>query len=82
VLNYPIIGLVGSPSNNLERNPWFIRNPHPGVGHQCNIKAIPLCDAINLLFDGASIRININMQQMKSLSSPQTFTAFHLTAPG
>jgi hypothetical protein len=53
---------------NFEYNPLFIRNPHPGVGHQCDIKAIPACEALHLLFDRARIGIYKDVQQMKILT--------------
>ena len=68
VFDNPIIGRIESVRYNFEYNPLFIRNPHPGVCHQCDFKAIPACDAIHLLFDRARISIYKDVQQMKTLT--------------
>jgi hypothetical protein len=68
VFDNPIIGRVESVLYNFECNPSFIRNPHPRVGHQSDIKPISACDAVHLLFDRARISIDKNVQQMKILS--------------
>ena len=63
----PIIGRVESVLYNFECNPSFIRNSHPRVGHQCDIKAISACDAVHLLFDRARISIDKYVQQTRIL---------------
>jgi hypothetical protein len=63
----PIIGRVESVLYNFEINPSFIRNSHPRVGHQSDIKAISACDAVHLLFDRARISIDKYVQQTKVL---------------
>ena len=64
----PIIGRVESVLYYFECNPPFIRNSHPRVGHQRDIKAISACHAVHLLFDRARISIYKDVQQMKSLT--------------
>jgi hypothetical protein len=68
VFDNPIIGRVDSVLYNIERNPSLIRNSHPRVGHQCEIKAISTCDAVHLLFDRARISVYKYVQQMKVLT--------------
>ncbi len=63
----PIIGGVESVIYNFEYDPSFIRNSHPRVGHQCDIKAISVCDPVDLRFDRARISIYKDVQQMKIL---------------
>ena len=63
----PIIGRVESVLYNFECNPSFIRNSHPRVGHQGDIKAISACDAVHLLFDRARISIDKYVQQTRIL---------------
>jgi len=68
VFDNPIIGCVEFVLYNFECNPSFIRNSHPRVGHQCDIKAISACDTVHLLFDRARISIYKDVQQMKILT--------------
>ena len=64
----PVIGRVESVPHNLECKPPFIRNSHPGVGHQCDIKPISACDSVHLLFDRTRISIDKYVQQLKILT--------------
>jgi hypothetical protein len=59
----PIIGGVEVAPYDLECYPRFIRNPHPGVGHQGDVEVISLRDSIDLLFDGARVGIDKDVQQ-------------------
>jgi len=59
----PIISHVGSRVNYFEMEIRVWRNPHPAVGDQGHLKAIAVCDTINLLFNGAGISIDENVQQ-------------------
>ena len=56
----PIIGCVETVLYNFEGNSWFIRDSHPGVGHQSDIKATSACDAVHLLFDRVQYKKVIN----------------------
>jgi len=66
VFDNPVIGRVEALTHHLELEPPFIRDPHPRVGHQCDIEATALRDAVHLLFDRACIGIDIDVQQMKT----------------
>ena len=66
-LDNAIIGRIEPFPYNLERNPLFVWSPHPGVGHQCDIKTISAGDAIHLLFDRARISINKDVEQRSIL---------------
>jgi hypothetical protein len=62
----PVIGYIRPSIHNFHNNSLPGRNPHPRVGNQGYLELVTLCDAIHLLFHGAGIGINIDMQQRKS----------------
>jgi len=64
----PIVSRIEPILHNLERNPWFFWDTHPGIGYQCDPKAISVCHAVNFLFDWAGIRIYEDVQQMEILT--------------
>jgi hypothetical protein len=71
----PVIGRIKSIPHNFKRNPPFIRNPHPGVGYQYNLKAISAGDTVNLLFDRTRVSIDKNIQQPELLDIPRPATS-------
>jgi len=68
VFDNPVIGRVEFSSNNFECNPSFIRNSHPRVGHQCDVKVVSARNAVHLLFDRARISIDKYVQQLMILT--------------
>jgi len=71
MIDNPIIGSVETVLYNFKCNPLFIRYPHPGVGHQSDIKTISARNAIHLLFDRTRISIYKDVQQTKLLTIPR-----------
>jgi hypothetical protein len=67
VFDNPVIGRIEIVPYDFQFNPPLVRNPHPGVGHQGDIKLISTCDAVHLGFDWARISIDKNVQQLKIL---------------
>ena len=71
----PIVGRVESVADDLERNPIFLRNAHPRVGHQGHMEVISLSDAKHLLFDRARVRIDKYVQQTTLLCVSPRFSS-------
>jgi len=63
----PVIGSIEIAPHDFQFNPPFVRNPHPGVGHQGDVEVISVGDTIHLLFDRARISIDKDMQQTDNL---------------
>jgi hypothetical protein len=68
VFDNPIVGCIESVLHDLEHNPSFLGNSHPGVGHQGDIQTISAGDAVDLVFDRARIGIYKDVQQVKTLT--------------
>ena len=67
VLDNPVIGRIEIVPHDFQFNPPFVRNPHPGVGHQGDVEVISACNAVHLLFDRARISIDKDMEQKDNL---------------
>ena len=63
----PIIGHVESVLDHSQRDPSSVRNMHPRVGHQGDIKMVSACDAVHLFLDRTGIGIDVDVQQTKFL---------------
>jgi len=59
----PVIGCVEPVTDHFECDPPFIRNAHPGVGHQGHFEVISPSDSKHFLFDRTRIRIDKYVQQ-------------------
>jgi xanthine/CO dehydrogenase XdhC/CoxF family maturation factor len=64
------IGLVASGPHHLQGDPLPVGRPHPGVRHQGDPEAEPAGDAVDLLFDGAGIRVDVNVQHSITPARP------------
>ena len=69
MIDDPIIGRVEFTLHDFKGNPLFVRNSHPGVGYQCNVKPISPGDVVHLPLYRARIRINVDVQQTTILTN-------------
>ena len=69
VFRNPIIGRVESVPDDFKGDPAFVGHAHPGIGHQGDIQLIAVGHTIDFFFDGAGIRIDNNMEQIKILAA-------------
>ncbi len=68
----PVIGGIEPVADDFECDPLFIRNAHPGVGHQGHFELISPSDSKHFLLDRTRIRIDKYVQQAMLLwASPQ-----------